>query len=79
MDLASLLTGAAAAVRIILLSDAFAEPARQLAKTLNQGIGAVEEVQPGTHILQPCQIGLVGLLAQRQSASFFSLSRACVF
>ena len=48
------------------LSDAFAEPARQFAKTLNQGIGAVEGVQPGADILQPCQIGLGGLLAQGQ-------------
>ena len=67
MGLASLLTGAAAAVRIIFSSDAAAPgPARKLPKTLDQGLGSVQRLQPGADVLQPCQIGLARLLAQGQ-------------
>jgi hypothetical protein len=66
MDLASLFAGTAAAVRIIFLSHALPEPARKLAKTLDQGLRAVERLQPEAHVLQPCQIGFIGLIAQCQ-------------
>ena len=66
MGLASLLTAPAAAVRMNFLSDAFSEPARKFAKTLDQGIGAIQRLQPGTDIPQPTHIGLTGVLAQRQ-------------
>ena len=66
MDLASLFAGPAAAVRIIFYQTLVAEPARQFAKTLNQGLGSVDLLQPGRDIAQPCQIGLAGLLAEGQ-------------
>jgi len=40
LDLASLLAVPAPAVRMILSSHALLEPTRQLAKTLDQGLGA---------------------------------------
>ena len=66
MGLASLFAGLASAVRSIFSSDALPEPARKFAKTLDQGLGAVQRLQPGAHVLQPRQIGLAGLLAQSQ-------------
>src|SRR6185503_10394348 len=48
------------------ISHTLPEPARKLAKTLDQGFRAVERLQPGAHVLQPCQIGLTGFVAQRQ-------------
>ena len=76
MGLASLFAALANAVRSIFSSDALPEPARKLAKTLDQGFGAVQRLQPGADVLQPHQIGLAGLLAKASSASFFSLSKA---
>ena len=67
MDLASLFAAPAAAVRIIFLSffsHALPEPARKLAKALNQGLRTIKRFEPGAYVLQPCQIGFTGLLAQ---------------
>ena len=66
MDLASLFAGTAAAVRIIFLSHTLPEPARKLAKTLDQGLRAVERLQPGAHVLQPRHVGVRGFITQRQ-------------
>ena len=44
--------------------DAALEPARKLAKTLNQGLGAVGFCHSGLEIAQPSQICLTRLLAQ---------------
>ena len=66
MGLASLFTVPAAAVRIILRSNAPMEPAGQFAKTLDLGLGTIKGFQPGAHVLQPHHIGLNGLLAQGQ-------------
>lgn len=49
--------------RISALNTAL-EPARQLAETLDQGLGAVGFRHPGLDVLQPGQIGLAGLLGQ---------------
>jgi hypothetical protein len=46
MGLASLLTAPAAAVRMNFSSDAFSEPARKFAKTLDQGVGAAISIIP---------------------------------
>ena len=67
MDLASLFAAPAAAIRIIFLSflsHALPEPARKLAKALNQGLRTIKRFEPGADILQPRQIGLAGLLAE---------------
>src|SRR6185369_9364249 len=52
------------------ISYALPEPARKLAETLDQGFRAVERLQSRTHVLQPCQIGLTGFVAQRQFGIF---------
>ncbi|KAH1685173.1 hypothetical protein KXX24_008069 [Aspergillus fumigatus] len=49
---------------MILSSHALLEPARQLAKTLDQGLGAVDFGHPGLDVAEPSEIGLARLLAQ---------------
>src|SRR4029079_15347507 len=60
----SLFAAPAAAIRIIFLLHALPEPARKLAKTLDQGFRTIQRFEPGADILQPRQIGLAGLLAE---------------
>ena len=66
MDLASLFPGTAAAVRSIFLSHTLPEPARKLAKTLDQGLRAVERLKPGADVLQPRHVGISRFITQRQ-------------
>ena len=51
---------------MILSSHALLEPARQLAKTLDQGLGAIDLGQPSLHVTKPRHIGLAGILPQGQ-------------
>ena len=46
--------------------DTALEPARKLAKTLNQGFGAVDGLDPGLDIPEPGQVCLARLLTQGQ-------------
>ena len=64
MGLASHFAVPAAAIRSIFQSDAPLQPARGFAKTLDQGLGAVQGLQPSLDVAKPRQIGLVGFLAQ---------------
>ena len=66
MDLASLLAVAAPAVRMILSSHALLEPARQLAKTLDQGFGSLERGKLGLDVSQPGIVRLGIVLAERR-------------
>ena len=46
--------------------DAALEPARKLAKTLDQGLGAVGFRHPGLYVAQPGKVRFAGILAQSQ-------------
>ena len=66
MDLASHFVVQTSAIRMIFQSNAALEPAGKLAKTLDQGLGAIDFRHPGLDVTQPRQIRLARLLAQRQ-------------
>jgi hypothetical protein len=55
---------------MILSSHALLEPARQLAKTLDQGFGAVDFAYPSLDVTQPRHTGLAGILPQGQLGVF---------
>src|SRR6266849_10535976 len=58
--------GSGQAARMNFQSNASLEPARRLAETLDQCLGAVHFRQPGLDIPQPRQIRLACLVAQGQ-------------
>ena len=64
MDLASHFVVQTSAIRMIFQSNAALEPAGKLAKTLDQGLGAVHFRHPRLDVPQPGEIRLACLIAQ---------------
>ena len=64
MGLASLFAVPGAPIRSIFLSNGLPGTARGVAKTLDQGLGAVHFRKPGLNIAEPGIVGLAGYFAQ---------------